>query len=245
MNPHPKPTRRTRTTAAFTLVELLVTITIIIVLASLTYTGVSKMRAMAARSASMGNLSQLQIANANYAAENNGRYVSVQARDADNKLTSNWWNNTGFLKNFRGDTGLNSNGREKTDVPVSMLDPIAVHAKQNLSNDLRANYGGVVRTGTGFSVVPSDSSYLISELAQPHRTAAFTTATDWQVVYGSRFAWKGVEGKTGNGAMAYRHGNKALVAYFDGHVGELSMNDMKAFDQQGGKNHPFWDGAAK
>lgn len=74
------------------------------------------------------------------------------------------------------------------------------------------------------------------------------TATDWIVKYERRFLWVGkaaVEGLTGNQIMAYRHNGKAIVAYYDGHVGEVSMADMKRLDAKGGKQNAFWKGDAK
>ena len=53
--------------------------------------------------------------------------------------------------------------------------------------------------------------------------------------YSGRFQWQGsaaVEGYE-NGKIAYRYGGKALVAYFDGHVGEVTPEDMKQFRQAG------------
>jgi prepilin-type processing-associated H-X9-DG protein len=88
----------------------------------------------------------------------------------------------------------------------------------------------------------------LDQLSAPERSAAFITATDAVAHHRSRFLWKGpgaVEGKTGNQKIAYRHNGKALVAYYDGHVAEVSMNDMKLIDQQGGANHVFWKADAK
>ena len=231
------------TQGAFTLIELLVTITIIISIAALAYTGTSKIRASSSRAVSMGNLKQLQIANASYAADYNGRFVSVAKRDGDNKIGDIWIMNSSFLENFRGDFGTTSTGVVNTSVPLSMLDPVTVRARARMYDDIRANYAGVLRPGT--TVASSDSSYLMSELVAPERTAAFITATDWQVIYGSRLRWTGVEGKTGNGAMAYRHNDKALVVFYDGHVVELSMNDVKEIDKQGGIKNLFWSGTGK
>lgn len=228
---------------AFTLIEILVTITIIVLIAALAIAGTSRIRTHAARSISMGNLKQLQIANASYAVDQNGRYVSVAKRNGDNKIGDMWLLNTSFLESFRGDLGVTATGKVNTSVPISMLDPVAVRAKASMYNDIRASYAGVLRPGS--TVASSDSSYLASELVSPERTAAFTTATDWQVIYGSRFSWKGVEGKTQNAAIAYRHDDHALVAYYDGHVGMVSMNDIREIDSQGGQKNLFWSGTGK
>lgn len=60
------------------------------------------------------------------------------------------------------------------------------------------------------------------------------------MVYGGRFTWDGTEGPPRKGIIAYRHGGKALVAYYDGHVGEITKAQMKELDDNGGKEHPLW-----
>ena len=75
---------------------------------------------------------------------------------------------------------------------------------------------------------------------------AFATATDFRVTYNSRFKWNfdnPNDTKTAAGDLAYRHGDKALVVYFDGHVGEMSKGDFQRIDKSGGKNNPFWKAA--
>ncbi len=245
MNHHThKPCSR-RARSAFTLVELLVTITIVISLAALMLNGLARFRAASAKTISMGNLKQLQLANATYAADHNGKFVSIRTRDGEGKLGNLWILNPSFLENLRGELASTSTNKPNTSVPISLLDPIAVRAKASNYDDLRGNYGGVV--GPGHNQASSDSSYTMSQLVAPERTAAFTTATDWQVVYGGRFNWAGVEGRPGTpaGTMAYRHGDKALVVFYDGHVGEVSKNDIRALDKQGGASNLFWSGTGK
>jgi prepilin-type processing-associated H-X9-DG protein len=38
----------------------------------------------------------------------------------------------------------------------------------------------------------------------------------------------------------YRHGDKVLVVYFDGHVGEMTKADILEIDKWGGANNAFW-----
>lgn len=63
---------RDKSRPGFTLVELLVTITIIIVLAALVFTVTGKVRASAQQANAMSALRQIGIANIAYSAENNG-----------------------------------------------------------------------------------------------------------------------------------------------------------------------------
>ncbi len=65
-----------RRTSGFTLVELLVVISIIAVLATLTFLGFTRMRAAADKATTVSNIRQLQGANQSYATDHNGRYAS-------------------------------------------------------------------------------------------------------------------------------------------------------------------------
>lgn len=101
----------------FTLVELLVVITILFALSLASYT---KFRSAADKATSLGNLRQLQIANANYATDNNGQFVSSFAKDEDGKLTEKWDTNIDLLQALRGISTKSSSGREARDAPVSL-----------------------------------------------------------------------------------------------------------------------------
>lgn len=234
-----KPPRSGRADAAFTLTELLVTIAIIAVLALLSFFGYSRYRGSADKTAAANNLRQLQIANADYASDHGGRYVSGFSRDENMKLEQ-WDRNLDFLSRLRGDSPLSKNGRE--DVPVTLLDPAAYRAHGKNYNMLRGSYGIPDVYGVSYGTPDSDSSLKLVQVTSPERTAAFMSAIDWRTTYGARLNWSGDENNVGKGMMAYRHNNKALVAYYDGHVGAVSKEDMKKIDSEGGMEHPFWKG---
>lgn len=238
----PESHLRCVTRPAFTLVELLVTIVIIASLAALGFAGYNKMRANANRTVSLNNISNLQIVNALYASDNNGRYISTFAKDSDGK-TSTWPRNPDFLDLMLSSTDV-PRGGQANRVPQSMLDPTAYKARANSFDKLWGSYGMFSRVGFNSGSEDVDSSYSIGELSEPHRTAAFTTAVNWLVQYGGRFHWDGTEGKVNQPAMAYRHNDKSLVVFYDGHVEEVSKSDIRAIDNKGGRRHPFWAGAA-
>ncbi|MEX1113820.1 MAG: type II secretion system protein [Akkermansiaceae bacterium] len=249
MNSYPKSLRSRFQMAAFTLTELLVTITIIIVLAALAMTGMSKMRASADKSLATRNISQLQLANTGYATENNGQYVPIYAFDDTGSKYVAWMESPKYLSFLKDDSSLYlSNGKADTKLPLNLMDPITARAKKRLYDVIGASFGymrdGV--PGGGWGKPSSTPSYRTSQLISPERTAAFVSATDWNVSYSARLKWETSkeEGLASGQRMSYRHGGKALVVYYDGHVGEVSVADIKKIDTQGGSNHIFWRGAA-
>lgn len=232
--------------SGFTLVELLIVIVIIVVLASLSFFGFSRMRTMADKVASTRNLSQMQIANTSYAADHNGKYVPLSTADGDSIVTSKWFDNPDYLSELKGELAIKSNGKPDTSMPLSMLDPITVRSKGNQFKNIYASYGYISTgmPGGAYESPNSNIGYTMHQIQFPSRKAAFITATDWTARYESRFTWQGaaaVEGATSDQKIAYRHNGKALVVYYDGHVGEVSVADIEALDRQGGASNEFWN----
>jgi len=188
----------------FTLVELLVVITIIILLAALSVGMLVRMRDQAFKATTTRNISQLQIASASCA--------------------------------------------EK--IPVTMCPSMPMMMKVCASaSDIRILTSSAILPATCVMLPGTPSgvhgpnlkpSHSLNRVPNPSESMAFATTTDFRVTYNSRLKWKGVDGKTNDGALAYRHGGKALVVYFDGHVRELTQRDMKNIDAtKGGKNSTF------
>jgi prepilin-type processing-associated H-X9-DG protein len=234
----------------FTLTEVLVVVLILIVLAVLGLSGVTKLRGAADKAASVRNLAQIQLANTSYATDHGGRFVPIFIFDEHGSQYVGWTSNSEFLIHLTGDTVSTSSGKVSTALPLNLMDPIVVRAKKRMYQDLSASYGynttGV--PGGTFGQPNASPAFTLSQLRAPDRTAAFITATDWNVRYVSRFKWEGaaaVEGKTSDQKTAYRHRGAALVAYYDGHVGEVTVADVKRFDTLGGTNHLFWNGAPR
>jgi prepilin-type N-terminal cleavage/methylation domain-containing protein len=239
-----KPThRQTHLSAAgFTLVELLVVILIVVVLAAFSFLGISRMRAAGDRATTVAVLRQLQIANVGYAADHNGQYVPLSSMDENNNRVNDWHQSSVFLAYLTGDhTNLERNQPVTSSVPVSILDPIVVRAKQRLWNRLFASYG-YNQVGMPALTPGGDRSFKVSQVTNPTRTAAFITATDWIAKYEGRLLWETspVEGKSTDGKIAFRHGDKAIVVYYDGSSGFVTPADFRNFDAKGGINNPFW-----
>ena len=131
-----------RTSTGFTLVELLVVITIIVVLAALSVVGVSRMRAAGDTATAVRNIRQLQIANVSYATEHNGRYASYFILDEDGKKNY-WYKDLGFLAELTGDNSQVTAVDPARDVPSSLLDPTAYRAKKKSYDLLSGSYGMV------------------------------------------------------------------------------------------------------
>lgn len=233
----------------FTLVELLVVILIVIVLASLSFLGFSRIRAAADSATTVSNMRQLQVANQSYASDHNGRYASYKVLDEEKGTYTYWTRSPGFLGYIIGDESVADRALKDITVPLGILDPVVVRSKARLYDGLWASYGmnsGFMKEG-GKSASGQQKELYVSahNLIDPSRTAAFVNATDVGVKYDSRNLWwsSPAEGKGTNGKMAFRHNNKAAVVYFDGSTGFITKGDIDRFDDNGGKNNIFWKGS--
>jgi prepilin-type N-terminal cleavage/methylation domain-containing protein/prepilin-type processing-associated H-X9-DG protein len=231
-----------RISSGFTLIELLVVVVIIATLAALSFLGLSRMRAAGDRAATVAVLRQLQIANTGYAIDHNGQYVPLESRDENSNVNVTWHQNSVFLAYLTGDqSALDRNELINNKPPVSILDPIVVRSKQRLYDQLFASYGYNQENMPTFGP-KLDKSFKTSQITNGTRSAAFVTGTDHYLKYSGRFLWNSssVEGKTKDGRMAFRHGGKAIVVYYDGSSGFITQGDLKRFDVSGGISNPFW-----
>ena len=234
--------------------ELLVVVVIIIALAALSLMGIDRFRKAGDKAVAIRNISQLHIANTGWAADHNGRYVSVYAFDQDKKQLpqANWHANASFLGYLNGEGVTVKSKTNEPSVPLSMLDPVVVRAKKFQHDSYQASYGynheGIEGNRWGDPSV--DRSFFVHQIVSPERSCAFISCTDWIAKYSGRYLWTGsgaTEGKTPDGKIAFRHGGKALVVYYDGHVGEVSANDLKKFDSAtpSGDKSIFWNADGK
>jgi prepilin-type processing-associated H-X9-DG protein len=250
MKAHQRPLRPCKPLPAFTLTELLVTVVIIITIAALAFSGLSKMRKAGDKVVATRNIAQLHLANAGYAADNNGQYVPIYAFDDTGAKYVAWMNSPKYLSYLKDESSVyRSNGTVDTKLPINLMDPVAARAKKKSYDSIVASFGYMTNgvPGAGWGKPHSTPSYRINQLTSPERTAAFVTATDWNVNYANRFQWESAkeEGFFPGQRMSYRHNGKALVVYYDGHAGEVSIADLKKIDTQGGASHIFWKGDAK
>jgi len=227
------------------LTELLVVIVIIAVIAALSLMGITRMRDMADKTGAIRGLSQLQLANASYSTDNAGKYVPYLITDDSGARIGWWYQVPEFLVYFRGEV-TGANGQPSKTVPLSMLDPKVVRAKRGFYSSMAGSFGlnqTGLPTSTGPSVRPA---HTVASVTKPEQSISFASATDVRVSYASRLNWFSREpdkreGKTSDGGLAFRHGDKAIVVYFDGHVGEVSKFEIQEIDKsKGGANSAFW-----
>jgi prepilin-type processing-associated H-X9-DG protein len=159
---------------------------------------------------------------------------------------SPWFANPKFLSGIIGNgVALKDSTKQWNTVPPELLDPIAFRARGRFHDTYAASFGYV---DCSPDPTPGNISWSSGQVVAPEKSAAFISGTDFRCRYPGRMAWKNtpVEGKSSDGKIAYRHkGNKAVVVYYDGHVGEITMKDILQIDAQGGASHPFWNAAAK
>ncbi len=231
----------------FTLTELLVVIVIIVVLAALAMLGSRRVRGMADKATSIRNLNQLQLANMSYASDNSGNCVPIRA-NSDQGNATRWFQDLEYLTNLTGIPAEQLKRLNPNTIPLKMLDPKVVRARKDLYSRVYCSYG-MNDTGLKLGGEPNlNSRHNINQILDPGRTMAFATATDFRVTYNSRFKWdfeNPNDSKTAAGDIAYRHRNKVLVVYFDGHAGEMSKADIQDIDKRGGKSNPFWNPKAR
>jgi len=197
----------------FTLVELMISITIVAVLGSLVFLGSRKLREKADVATSISRIRGLSMANADYAADNHGRYVPVFAFDKRGRGAVQWHYNRSFLEHLVGDH-LDFEDSEEFEgidgLPEQVLDPVTVRAKKRYWSRISASYGYNQENlnGGGWKQPGAEPSHRLSTLKTPAKTSQFITCTDWLAKYEGRYLWRrgsAVEGKTENGKIAYRH----------------------------------------
>lgn len=227
--------------SGFTLVELLVVITIILVLAALSFLGFGRIRMAADTANTVSNMRQLQTANVSYATDHNGHYASYYNRDQKGAKVY-WYRTPEFLAYLTGDDSQLSESDPSLDVPLNLLDPTVVRARQRWFDNVAASYGMNNEFMTKRNPEDTERYIEMNGVTDPSRSFAFITATDSSAKYAGRTLWwnSPVEGKTTDGKMAFRHGNKAIAVYFDGSTGFITKGDIERIDAKGGKNNIFW-----
>ena len=215
--------RGSKTCGGFTLVELLVVLTIIAVLAAVLLAAISAVRERSDATQCVANLRQLAIANVTYTADNGGRYVQAQERTN----TIRWHGARGSVKS-------------KFDPRKGPLAPyLGKDGRVKLCPSLRTvlREGESFEDGTGgygynaiyIGGTPADrySAELVSNVPRAARTVMFSDTAFprgnglQEYAYCEPWEWVDRLGRP-SGALApsvhFRHNGYANVAWCDGRV---------------------------
>lgn len=220
-----EPPSKTVFRRGFTLVELLVTITIIAVLAGLSVFGVSRMRSAANNSNCVSNLRQLAIAGQSYATET-GVYPTY-GRQANG-------GNAFWFHTLQKDLGM----MEQPNAAVTERDPSFPTCKEclrkhNAQSEPRNNPIRTYSINVGISKPQQDSSGVFTfpgirtgQVANPSKTSFFMDGTKGP---GGMIYWDSI-GRPNEIRRAENlvHGGKINIAFIDGHVESRSLAEIPA-----------------
>ncbi len=199
----------------FTLVELLVVIVIIAVLVAVSVAAVLRFRKSADKTVTISNMRQIQAANALYAADHFSRFVPPS-----DSVEGVWWKNPEFVR-LLGTSDFK-------DLPLSLMDPAVAKKKDPGYDELAGSYA--YNTQGMPEVNGLKKGYGLPLVGDPGRTAAFITAD---------FSANGVVDYASAGEIAYRHDDKAIAVYYDGHASPITEVDVT--NAEGGATGAFWD----
>jgi prepilin-type processing-associated H-X9-DG protein len=233
----------------FTRVELLVTLSILAMLGLIAVSAIGSVRQKSRTTLALNRMKELAQANAAFAIENAGKYVPVFGFDDHLNSKPAWFYNADFLTKLTGNTSYLKKLEEyegSDGYPESILDPVTVRAKQRYWSRLSASFGYNQENmpGGDWGQPKTQRGHSTYTIPYPARTFQFITATDWTAKYTGRALWETApaEGRTLDGKIAYRHDNRAIAVFYDGHTEALTLEDIKKFDDEGGKDHVFWGG---
>lgn len=214
--------------SAFSLVELLVTLSIIVVLASLIIPSTRYVLAQGYAAKSISNLRQLQMANIAWAADHDGQYAPVHDPAlASGGLPNPWLIRQEFAAGYLGTpypdyTSVGMPKAAKSGFPTAkpMLTQPGLNTIGYNFSDIN-DYAGASKFGG------TKMSLRAAEITNPSRLIAFAEATDWQILYWCRNAWtiQNDNGSGAGGSVAYRYNGKCIAVAYDGHVFMFTISE--------------------
>lgn len=211
----------------FTLTEVLVVITIIVVLATLSLFGVSKVRSAARGATCVSNLRQIGGAMLSYAIDHSGQLPPLEDRTKPGDGLAGIWPQIiadgGYLPRV-----LNSAGRNSCNAGVWACPDCTV--VQTNYQGYGAAEGTVMKVKRGSQ--PGSGSVRLPAIPNPGRTwlvgdtanSANDLKSGWYAIWADPSRW------TAAHVPAARHGGKVNVCMVDGHVESLSMKEIRKKD---------------
>jgi prepilin-type N-terminal cleavage/methylation domain-containing protein/prepilin-type processing-associated H-X9-DG protein len=202
--------------SGFTLVELLVVITIIGLLAGLSLGALARVRASADQGACVGHLQQIGAASFSCAADNDGEFPLNDA---------NW--GTSYVMSIMPYLGGTNKG---TKILVCPADKYGTGKNGVYGPDMGVSYGQ-----NGYM-----SAKKMARIMYPSATALTMDFEEhWKVV---ELTVAGGKGPPRIAALKKRHKEFVNVGYCDGHVGRVPMTVFDSCKEKDSESNRFWKG---
>lgn len=217
MNPKQTPLTPSRSTAGFTLTELLVVIVIIVTLAALSFVGVQKIRQSAHQARCADNLRKWGIAVNGYAADNNGQVV---------------WNGWASISSTARHYETYLGGDR--DSATATMDGKRVFATQLCRRCPAQKWDGVGNGVTGYAVtrpnpkIPSSNIYNLSTASDPSQLLLMIDAEGFLNLSGPDDIASAITPICKDTTSRHRQTVNALFG--DGHVSSYRLGEIAGSD---------------
>lgn len=230
---------------AFTLVELLVVISIIALLLGILLPALGRARESGRRVACASNLKTLALANEAYASTHEGAYVPIYDQSAPAPYRE-WIRNRDFrlclsIDSFKSHEDFDSgfDAPEEFLCPSDRIGRYQVNAKHQVLLSYGYNYTEWKKNGAWLPPIKGYAGTWNHKVKRAAEKLAFTDAIDWWVWWLTadyRIGWdkvgqanidtyKALEPKV-DGPTIYRHTEGANVAFYDAHVSYMKKEDI-------------------
>ncbi|MHB1157017.1 MAG: type II secretion system protein, partial [Phycisphaerales bacterium] len=215
---HPRPLH------GFTLVELLVVVSIIALLIAILLPSLNKARNAARTLSCMNNLRQICLADIMYADQNQNEFVPMLIKFASGG-SMEWFRNPA-IGDILGNNKIDTNG-EKRPNWGKMYCPVAA-AAQGANISMTLSYGPNLKNWTLSTWPNGDQAYMrvkYNRMPGPSAKLMYADSVDWWVYRGDLY-----QGEVYLiGQVAYRHSddwNALNVGFFDGHVRTTARDEI-------------------